>query len=119
MNGFRINERTDQMRRERIAHQQSNQQNSTRLISKFTTTGVNLGKKLWISCPLSWEFSIPVLAGLIPRERFHRRKKGRCFHQKHCPEISSLSPKFTPCLKTHWEKLSRLAKLIRPSTERK
>src|SRR5712692_7742273 len=95
MNGFRINERTDQMRRERIAHQQSNQQNSTRLISKFTTTGVNLGKKLWISCPLSWEFSIPVLAGLIPRERFHRRKKGRCFHQKHCPEISSLSPKFT------------------------
>src|SRR5215472_1323927 len=33
MNGFRINERTDQMR---IAHQQSNQQNSTRFISKFT-----------------------------------------------------------------------------------
>src|SRR5258708_39473428 len=67
----------------------------------------------------SWEFSIPVLAGLIPRERFHRRKKGRCFHQKHCQEISSFSPKCTPCLKTHWEKLSRLAKLIRPSTERK
>ncbi len=41
MNGFRINEKTDQMRRERIAHQQSNQQNSTRLISKFTPVVVN------------------------------------------------------------------------------
>src|SRR5713226_5656069 len=62
---------------------------------KARAGGGNLGKKLWISCPLSWEFSIPVLAGLIPRERFHRRKKGRCFQQKHCQEISSLSPKFT------------------------
>ncbi len=36
MNGFRINEKTDQMRRERRAHQQSHQQNSTRFLSKCT-----------------------------------------------------------------------------------
>jgi len=49
---------------------------------------------------------------------FTGAQKGRGFHQKHCPEISSFSPTCTPCLKTHGEKLSRLAKLIRPSTER-
>jgi hypothetical protein len=55
--------------------------------------------ELWRFCfisfaylQLSWEFSIPVLAGLIPRERFHRRAEGKMLSPEALPRNQQLLP---------------------------